>query len=659
MKKTIFTLLTLLLLIPNTFSVAQYTQNDSALVKTTFLREFDKNIIYDYLSSKDSNKINAALLSMSHSEDTTFVDSIIKLNYYNYGDYIPFALGQLGESKKSEKYLLDILDSTSVPFENLLFEAIGKIGDSLTLEYLFDSVINDSSYNLSGFPLALTNFYNRRVNNINTLPYLIKQIDQPEISEDELFQVLYSLYRIGPSKDVLPKLIQILNENYAHNIIQYALNNLRKLKFFPDDLELMSVMANSESWNIKCEAASVLCYFPFQSFSDLKVYLSLIDDKNPNVSRNTATSLKNIGLKNAFSDSLKTYLEKTLKENRLTINTQGELFISYCSLYPQKLEDKVDEYEEHLNVKFIYNALTNNINDVDYNYDYLTDRIDESNEVELLNLLPALLALQNRLLNEDEYAGLILKIMNGDKPSSISIICDGLKLPFIHHYQDMLPEIIIDQVFKYQNNPQYVETIFSLSNLASRVNENLHFTVIEILSKSKLYSIQKYVSQELGNEIPSKKETARLNEILKNSFKYKTAKIETEKGIITILLKPNFAPITVGSFVSLVEQNYYDGVLFHRVVPDFIIQTGDTTGTGWSGPGYEIISEFSPRAFVKGAVGMASVGKDTEGSQWFIMHSNFPHLNGRYTNWAEVIEGQDVVDIIDEDDKIISIIFLE
>lgn len=659
MKKTIFTLLTLLFLIPNTFSLAQYTQNDSALIGTTFLREFDKGIIYDYLSSEDSNKINAALLSISHSQDTTFFDSIMKLDFYNYGDYISFALGQLGESDKSEKYLLDILDSTYVPFENHVFDAIGKIGDSLTLEYLFESVINDSSHNSSSFPLALTNFNNRHIKNIKTLPYLINQINRPEISGDELFHVLYALYRIGPTKDAIPKLTQILNEHHADSIFQYTLNNLRKLKFFPNDLKLVLDLANSESWNVKTEATSVLCYYSFQSFSDLKVYLSLIDDINPNVSRNTASSLKNIRLKNVFSDSLKVHLGNILKENRLTKNTQGELFLSYCSLYPQKLEDMIDEYEEHVKIKFIYKALTSNLNDVDFNYDYLTDRIEESNEIELLDLLPALLALQNRFLNEDEYAALILKIMNGDKPSSISIICDGLKLPFIHHYQDMLPEIIIDQVFKYQNNPQYVETIFSLSNLASRVNENLHFTVIEILSKSKLYSIQKYVSQELGNEIPSKKDTSKLNEIWESSFKYKTAKIETEKGTITFLLKPEFAPITVGSFVSLVEQNYYDGVLFHRVVPDFVIQTGDTTVTGWGGPGYEITSEFSPRPFIKGAVGMASVGKDSEGSQWFIMHSNFPHLNGRYTNWAEVIEGQDVVDIIDEDDKIIRIKILE
>ncbi|MCK5456563.1 MAG: HEAT repeat domain-containing protein, partial [Melioribacteraceae bacterium] len=372
-------------------------------------------------------------------------------DYNKYSDYILVALGQLGDSKKSTEYLLNKLQLNDFPFNTQAYDAIGKCGDSLTLEYLFESVNNDSSFSSAGFPLTLTSFHNRGVKNINTLPYLINQLSRSDISEDNLFQTLFALYRIGPSKDALPKLVQILNETHADSIIQYALNNLRKLNTFPNDLKLMTRLSYSESWNVRTEAASVLCYFPFQSFGDLKVYLSLIDDKNPNVSRTTATSLKNIGKNNVFSDSLKTYLEKVLNEDRLSKGTQGELFISYCSLYSQKLEDKIDEYEDYIDIKFLYRVLTNNLLDTDFNYDFLTDNIEDRSEIELHNLLPALLALQNRFLNEDEYAAIILKIMNGDKASSISIVCDGLKLPFIHHYQEMLQEIIIDQVFKYKN----------------------------------------------------------------------------------------------------------------------------------------------------------------------------------------------------------------
>ncbi len=94
---------------------------------------------------------------------------------------------------------------------------------------------------------------------------------------------------------------------------------------------------------------------------------------------------------------------------------------------------------------------------------------------------------------------------------------------------------------------------------------------------------------------------------------------------------------------------------FHRVVPGFVIQGGDPSATGWGGPGYNIISEFSPLTYQIGLVGMASAGKDTEGSQWFVMHGNYPHLNGRYSIFAKVIQGMDVVYKIDQNDKILNV----
>ena len=637
----------------------QYSVKDSTLVRTTYLREFDKNIIYDYLASEDSNKINAALLSIAQSEDTTFVDSVITLDFNKFGGMISFTLGELGTSPKATKFLLDKLLSDSIHNSKESFNAIGKIGDSLTLSTLFENINTDRIKNTEGFPYALVNFYNQGIQNKNTIPYLTSQIGRSDISSDELFKNLYALYRIGPTTESFPNLFKILEQSYADSVVQYTLNNLRKLKTFPHIVEVMKKLVSSDSWNVRTEAATVLCFYPFQSFAELKIYLSMIDDTNPNVSRSAALSLKNIWKKEVFKDSLRTYLENKLKDNKLTKNTKGELFVSYCSLYPDKIEDKVDDYEDYIDRKFIYRVLTINNTDTDFNYDYLTDYISESDEVELLDLLPAFLSLQTRYLNEEEYAAVILKVLSGDKPSSVSIVADGFHRPFIHHYQDMLQEIVIDQVFKYRNNPQFVEALFSLGNLAAKINPNFHFTVLDMLGQSKLYSVRKFAAKQLGEPLPIKNDTLRFDICWQNAFKYKTAKIETEKGTITILLKPKYAPISVGNFVSLAENHFYDGVKFHRVVPDFVIQAGDTTGTGWGGPGYEIVSEFSPRPFIQGAVGMASAGKDTEGSQWFIMHSHFPYLNERYTNWAEVIKGMDVVDIIDEGDKIISIELLK
>ncbi|MCI0715128.1 MAG: peptidylprolyl isomerase [Chlorobi bacterium] len=137
----------------------------------------------------------------------------------------------------------------------------------------------------------------------------------------------------------------------------------------------------------------------------------------------------------------------------------------------------------------------------------------------------------------------------------------------------------------------------------------------------------------------------------------KFASISTNKGTVKIELFPDIATFTVQNFVKLGEKGYYDNTLFHRVVPNFVIQGGDPTGTGYGGPGYSIRSEFSPLKYDSYTVGMASSGTDTEGSQFFITHSPQPHLEGRYTLFGKVIDGFDVVDKIQIGDKIESVSF--
>ncbi|MBL7961697.1 peptidylprolyl isomerase, partial [bacterium] len=131
-----------------------------------------------------------------------------------------------------------------------------------------------------------------------------------------------------------------------------------------------------------------------------------------------------------------------------------------------------------------------------------------------------------------------------------------------------------------------------------------------------------------------------------------TAVIETNKGRIEIEFYIDDAPLTVINFIRLSEKKLFDRLHFHRVVPNFVIQGGDPLGTGWGGPGYSIRSEFNSLHYERGTMGMASAGKDTEGCQWFITHSAQPHLDGRYTIFAKVRNGLDVVDAIQLGDTI-------
>ncbi|HTX18104.1 MAG TPA: peptidylprolyl isomerase [Bacteroidota bacterium] len=137
--------------------------------------------------------------------------------------------------------------------------------------------------------------------------------------------------------------------------------------------------------------------------------------------------------------------------------------------------------------------------------------------------------------------------------------------------------------------------------------------------------------------------------------RYHSALLRTTEGAIRIAFRSDAAPFSVLNFILLVRKHFYDHSIFHRVVPNFVIQGGDPEGTGYGGPGYAVRTEVDPTAwFTAGAVGMASSGKDTEGSQFFITHCPTPHLDGRYTVFGYTSD-LDVVDRIQRGDEILAV----
>jgi peptidyl-prolyl cis-trans isomerase B (cyclophilin B) len=141
----------------------------------------------------------------------------------------------------------------------------------------------------------------------------------------------------------------------------------------------------------------------------------------------------------------------------------------------------------------------------------------------------------------------------------------------------------------------------------------------------------------------------------------KIATIETSKGTIKIELYADKTPKTVGNFEKLAGDGFYNGLKFHRVIPDFMIQGGCPLGTGTGGPGYKFADEFHPslRHDGPGVLSMANAGPNTNGSQFFITHVATPWLDGKHSVFGRVIEGQDVVDQIAQGDKMISVTVTE
>ena len=124
--------------------------------------------------------------------------------------------------------------------------------------------------------------------------------------------------------------------------------------------------------------------------------------------------------------------------------------------------------------------------------------------------------------------------------------------------------------------------------------------------------------------------------------------MQTNHGAIELELFADDAPVTVENFTKLARDGFYDGVIFHRVIKDFMVQGGDPTGTGSGGPGYKVADEFNSHKIVRGALAMANAGPNTNGSQFFIVTADAcPWLDGKHTVFGEVTSGMDVVDAIE------------
>ena len=131
-------------------------------------------------------------------------------------------------------------------------------------------------------------------------------------------------------------------------------------------------------------------------------------------------------------------------------------------------------------------------------------------------------------------------------------------------------------------------------------------------------------------------------------------KLETNRGDIVLDLYPEHAPKTVNNFIFLIKENFYNGVTFHRVIENFMIQGGDPTGTGRGGPGYRFEDELDGNPLKHGTkvISMANAGPNTNGSQFFITHLPQPHLDGKHTVFGKVVQGEEIVDAIRQGDQI-------
>lgn len=623
----------------------QFNKNHKDLVYTSFKREFNKEIVTKYLNSDKTTDVQAALLAVSHSNDSSFIPILINLDFNKYGDYVSFALGQMGKSEISEEYLVKNIQHPKYSRDVLI--ALGKSGGEISFNYIKN---NYSKYRKNdGLYISLVNYHfnELRLSKSEKENILLSEAD---IDNKNLASILFCLARVGVDDIDCSKLLPLVNEIKEPETLVALIGVLRRSAFIPESLTQFNDIQNID-WRVRNELVRMYSKISFSNEDQIHNFLNYLNDSNHNISRETATQIRNISISEKIKkytvELIHKYLSKDLEEN-----TKNELFISLCDIVKQNTLDYINKYNNKISRSSIFVVLQNFEENFNKKFELVNKFNRDLSNSEYLEYTGAMLTLQNKL-DDKIFNDALLNIFRSENPPAVFIISTGLDSLFISkHSKEILDKVI--PLFKTKlNDPQFSEAFSGLMPLIKKISEEKLLSFAKILSSSNIIS-----TKNIGERILNISETKRIdkelfNKLWENSFKYKYADVHTNKGMFTIKLKPEFAPISVGNFIALSDSGYYDGVIFHRVVPNFVIQTGDPAGTGWGGPDYSICSEFSPLEYYKGAVGMASSGKDTEGSQWYVMHSHFPHLNRRYTNFGIVNENQiEIVNKVLRNDKI-------
>lgn len=568
-----------------------------------------------FASVQDTLAIPQLLLSLS---DTT-TDIRVAAAY---------ALGQIGNKKVQQAIMRHIDQERRPAVQAELLEALGKLADDTGLRFL-------ANYQA---------------------PNETAQAGQA-----------WGLYRAGlrqvSSAQAVEKAVQWLGSSDSYEVRLAAAHQLArtpKLDLTPYRQQLTSVATSDESADVRMAVAQA---FGKLNSRDKAALLSGIVQSDPDYRVRLSAIRAMAGLE--FAEIDEAVLAGLTDENINTAVATAEfLQANPAGVPPATLQKALDQVEDgRVRAGLIWVILRNSPNKAQLSKQYQQLYLNTQNPYDKAHLLKALSA------DYDNYRFIAEQTFAAPKPV---IGTYGMEALTAMRQQADFPKTL-EQNFADIFKQGIASGDVSLAGLAAGVirNPKLNFRdtyrdytfLTEAQQKLVLprdmetnIELQKtidYLNGKEQSETPENPFTHPIDwKFVQTIHPDQEVVIETEKGAITLQLFVEDAPGSVANFVELANKQFFDGLYFHRVVPNFVAQGGDQRGDGWGSSDYSIRSEFAPLHYREGYVGMASAGKDTESNQWFITHSPTPHLDGRYTIFAKVIEGMDVVHQLEVGDRI-------
>ncbi len=615
--------------------------------------------LYEFLENPEPRVRARALQAFGRLQEAECISRLVQmLDDVNHNVRIEaaFALGQIADSL-AEPALLRRLDNTDVPAVTArIIEALGKAGAQQSFPALFRLLRAHDSQIRGEAAMAIGRMAMRKIETDTLISALTGLLQD---SDDEVrWRAAWALMRTG--KPVAPTAILTAARDADPRVRMNALQTLGNLKHFAFVEPLGQALQNDKDWRVRVKAANALGNFPLSLSSN---YLALLHQEQPVrvaiiQAIGSGALLEKKGYRqnsrehNFARMQLETVIASSSRDAYRTPAEVGFGLVAYARLMGESAIATAASFTANDNIivrtrafEALGETQSSKINK------YLLEGYAGAPSNVKIAILEALAKLK---ANADVQ--LYLNGLKEEDPVLVAIAADGISADSL---RNQIHSRRIVEAYRRLKKPIDAELSQMIFAALVRFKDKGAIALLKealtmpdrILSSAAAAAILKISGEDVSDSV-------RTNQAAEHDYaelaglRGARAILHTAGGKIEMRLFPDDAPLTAKNFVTLARSGFYNGVTFHRVVPNFVIQTGDPRGDGWGSPGYAIRSEFNRRHYLRGSVGMASAGKDTEGSQFFITHSAQPHLDGRYTVFGQVTSGMEIVDEIQEGDVI-------
>lgn len=635
------------------------TEVNFDLSKPEFQRVYDLQDRHEvdslvaYFDHKDPSYRYAAAMAFASIKDSSIVNSLAKLlddDIEEVRTAAAYAMGQIGSSK-GEKWLtkaFQTYDSLEIhnQFNAAILEAIGKCG---TLESLHSmsttkEYVKTDTLLLEGMIKGMYQFGLRKITHRKTTDRVVNFLIEKNYPPNVRMMAANYLYRFRvPIDSFIPSLMDVLYVEKDTRVklpLVLALGRTQS----PQVLEaLLELLKRERNYQVTCNIINALGNFEYRKVvGDI---IPLLQNKNVHIATTAANYFVKHGIMNAApqyrqiarkNDSLDWHVRSTLYQaanKHLSLYSQGTRLAIQYELKDQ-FKNATNVYQKAAAIKGLgeYGRNYKDIYELGFKSDkpvVRTAAVEAFANIVQNQNFDATFGSQRTLVKKELGAYFQEALVKGD--AAMKAVAAGvIRIPDLD-FKSVYDTLDFLQVAKNGLEvPKETETLYEIQKTIDFFNGK---TATDLAKPTFNHPIDWRVFNTIDED--SKVE------------------IKTAKGSIILKLFPDAAPGSVTNFVALAKSGFYDGKTFHRVIPNFVAQGGCPRGDGYGSLDYTIRSELAPLNYdEEGYVGMASAGNHTEGTQWFITFAPAPHLDGRYTIFAKVVDGMNVVHQLTVGEKI-------